>query len=91
MGSVLGKVTADGTYALSPASGDSGSQTACAVLLHDVAASETATANVLILARGPAIVADTALVYDASVNSEALKIAKQEQLAAMGIVTREAV
>ncbi len=90
MGNVLGKVTATGDYSLSPATGEDGSETACAVLLSDIEASE-AVSEGIILARGPAIVADIKLVYDASVNTEALKKEKQAQLAALGIVTREAV
>ncbi len=91
MGSVLGKVSASGIYGLSPATGEDGSETACAVLLSDVDAGETATPGVVVLARGPAIVADVKLVYDATVNTDALKKEKQKQLAAIGIVTREAV
>jgi len=90
MGSVLGKVTATGSYALSPATGEDGSETACAVLLSDIDASDAAT-EAVILARGPAIVADIKLVYDASVNTDALKQEKQAQLAALGIATREAI
>ncbi len=90
MGSVLGRVSASGIYGLSPATGEDGSETACAVLLSDIEASE-AVSEGIILARGPAIVADIKLVYDASVNTEALKKEKQAQLAALGIVTREAV
>lgn len=90
MGSVLGKVTATGNYGLSPATGEDGSETACAVLLSDIEASESASEGV-ILARGPAIVADIKLVYDATVNTDALKKEKQAQLAVLGIVTREGV
>ena len=92
MGAVLGKVTANGKYALSPAtapsSGSTGEETACAVLLQDVPAGGI---RGLIAARGPVIVADKALVFDASVNTDALKSAKHLQLAAFGIVVRNAV
>jgi hypothetical protein len=88
MGAVLGKVTANGKYALSPATGSTGGETACAVLLQDVPVNGE---KGLIVARGPAIVADTALVFHSSVNSDALKSAKQQQLAAFGIVVRKAV
>ena len=91
LGSVLGKATASGDYGLSPAAGEDGSETACAVLLSDVDASAEAIPGAVVLARGPAIVADIRLVYDASVNTDALKKEKQSQLAALGIVTREAV
>ncbi|GHV50518.1 hypothetical protein FACS1894168_1740 [Deltaproteobacteria bacterium] len=87
-GAVLGKVTANGKYALSTATGTTGEETACAVLLQDVPANGVVG---LILARGPAIVADTALVFHSTVNTDALKRAKQQQLAAFGIVVRKAV
>jgi hypothetical protein len=88
MGAVLGRVTASGKYALSPATGSTGEETACAVLLDDVPANGT---KGLIVARGPVIAADTALVFHSSVNTEALKGAKHKQLAAFGIVVRKAV
>lgn len=91
MGSVLGKVTATGAYAMSPATGEDGSETACAVLLSDIAPSTEAITGTVVLARGPAIVADIKLVYDASVTTDALKKEKQDQLAALGIATREEV
>jgi hypothetical protein len=43
------------------------------------------------VARGPVIVADAALVFHSTVNTDALKSAKQQQLAAFGIVVRKAV
>jgi hypothetical protein len=88
MGAVLGKVTANGKYAMSPATGTTGGETACAVLLRDVPPNGT---QGLIVARGPVIVADTALVFHSSVNTDALKGAKHTQLAAFGIVVRQAV
>ena len=91
MGSVLGRVSASGIYGLSPATGEDGSETACAVLLADVDGSNEAIPSAVVLARGPAIVADIKLVYDASVNTDALKKEKQAQLAVLDIVTREAV
>jgi hypothetical protein len=87
-GAVLGKVTASGKYALSPATGNTGEETACAVLLRDAPPNGT---EGLIAARGPVIVADTALVFHASVNTDAGKNAKRQQLAAFGIVVRKAV
>jgi hypothetical protein len=88
MGTVLGKVTANGKYASSPAAGSTGEETACAVLMQDVPANGV---QGLIVARGPVIVADAALVFHSTVNTDALKSAKQQQLAAFGIVVRKAV
>lgn len=87
LGSVLGCKAADGIYDLSPATGDTGTEAACAVLLEAVPAGSTSG---LALVRGPAIVAESALVFTAGVNTEVLKKAKHHQLAECGIVVRSA-
>ena len=91
LGSVLGKITASGKYRLSPAAqvvGDEGAESAVAVLIEAVDAT-AADKTGLIVARGPAIVSKTALVFDASVDQAAEKTAKHAQLAAAGIVARD--
>lgn len=90
LGAVLGKITASGKYRLSPAAavtGDEGAEAATAVLLEAVDAA-AADRTGLILARGPAIVAQAALVFDASVDTAPETAAKHAQLAAAGIVPR---
>ena len=92
LGSVLGKITASSKYRLSPAAqvvGDEGAETAIAVLLEAVDATGGDKTG-LIAARGPAIVSKTVLVFDATVDQVAEKAAKQVQLAAVGIVPRDA-
>jgi len=89
-GTVLGRDATTGAYAPSPATGSGGVEIACAVLLADVAGS-AATRSVLALVRGPAIVADAALTFDASVDDDAKRAVKRDQLAAHGIVARAAV
>jgi hypothetical protein len=92
IGSVLGKITASGKYRLSPAAavtGDEGAEGASAVLIEAVDAT-AADKTGLIVARGPAIVSKAALVFDASVDQAAEKTAKHVQLAAAGIVPRDA-
>jgi hypothetical protein len=92
LGSVLGKVTASGKYRLSPAAqvaGDEGAETANTVLIEAIDASAGDKAG-LVVARGPAIVSKVALVFDASVDQPAEKTAKHVQLAAAGIVPRDA-
>ena len=92
LGSVLGKITASGKYRLSPAAqvaGDEGAETASAVLLEAVDATGS-DKTALIVGRGPAIVSKAALVFDASVDLAAEKTAKHVQLAAAGIVPRDA-
>ena len=88
LGAVLGKLTADGKYTLSPASGADGSETAIAVLLEAVDAT-AADQTSLIAARGPVIISKDRLVFDASVDQAAEITAKHEQLAAAGIVARD--
>ena len=90
LGAVLGRITATGVYALSPAAstaGLEGAEIASAVLLHLVAASDTDT-QAVVLARGQVIVADRALAFDASVADAAAQSLKHQQLAAHGIVVR---
>ncbi len=93
LGSVLGRITASGEYRLSPAAevvGDERAETAIGVLLEAVDATDTAVTG-LIAARGPAILADGALVFDASVDQPAERTAKITQLAAAGLVARTTV
>lgn len=92
VGAVLGKVTATGKYKLVEASANDGSQVAVAVYLCDVngnAGDLTLAANtdttVVVMARGPAIVAAGALTFGASVTAGALTTAALAQLKAVGI------
>ena len=79
-----------GKYTLSPATGVDGSETAVAVLLQAVDATD-ADATGLIVARGPVIVSEDALVFAASVDDAAKQAVKKAQLAATGIVARQTV
>ena len=90
LGAVLGRVTATGVYALSPTAsttGSEGAEIACAVLVEAVDATAADT-KALVLVRGPVIVADRALAFDASVADAAAQSLKHQQLAAHGIVVR---
>lgn len=90
LGAVLGKITASGKYRLSPAAtvaGDEGAETASAVLIAAADATAADAAGVVV-ARGPVIVSQAALVFDASVDQPAEIAAKHAQLAAGGIVPR---
>ncbi len=92
LGAVLGRITASGKYRLSPATevvGDEGAETAIAVLLEAVDAT-AADRTGLIAARGPVILSKAALAFDASVDQTAEKTAKHVQLAALGLVARDA-
>ena len=90
LGAVLGRITADGKYVFSPAAsttGIEGAEIANAVLIEAVDATAADT-PALVLVRGPVIVADRALVFDASVADPAAQSLKHQQLAAHGIVVR---
>jgi hypothetical protein len=92
LGAVLGRITASDKYRLSPAAavtGDEGAEVALAVLLEAVDAI-AADKTGLVAARGPTIVSKVALVYDPSVDQPAEKGAKNSELAAAGIVPRDA-
>jgi hypothetical protein len=88
VGAVLGKITASGKYKLATSGGSDGAQTAAAVLLYAVDAAE-ADATAIILACGPAIVSQAALVFDATVDDGAKIATKHGQLAALGIIPRD--
>ena len=88
VGAVLGKITASGKYKLATSGGTDGAQTAAAVLLNAVDAAE-ADATGIVIARGPAIVAKAALVFDATVDDAAKAATKHGQLAALGIIPRD--
>jgi len=77
-----------GKYRLSPATGVDGSETAIAVLLQATDATD-ADATGLIVARGPVILSEAALAFDASVDDAAKEAAKKAELATAGIVVRQ--
>ncbi len=89
LGAVLGKITASGKYKLSPDTGTDGSEVAAAVLIEAVDAT-AADATGLVVARGPVIVSKAQLNFDATVGTAAKIATKEGQLAATGIVPRDA-
>jgi hypothetical protein len=90
VGSVLGKITANGKFTLSTAAGTDGAQTAIAVLLYAVDAT-LADAEGIVVARGPAIVSRAELAYDGTVDDAAKITTKIGQLATAGIIARDGV
>lgn len=87
LGTVLGRLTANGEYTPATAGGSNGAQTAIAVLLQDVDASAAAAEAVVL--RRHATVSAGALIFDASINTAADRAAAKAQLDAVGIVARE--
>lgn len=88
VGAVLGRITASGKLKLSTATGSDGAQTVAGVLLYATDATAADMPGV-ILARGPALVAKAALIFDASVDDAAKTAAKHAQLTALGIIPRD--
>jgi hypothetical protein len=93
LGSVLGKITATTKYRLSPDAeviGDEGAETAVAVLIETVDATDTDKTG-LVIFRGPSIVSKAALVFDGSVDDATKTADKYVQLAKAGLVPRDTV
>ena len=90
-GTVLGKVTADGTYKIAIQTATDGSEVADAiVMVEQTVIADTAT-KVLCLVKGPAIVSKDGLILDASYNLDAEKAAVFAALEAKGINCNDAV
>lgn len=94
VGAVLGKVTATGKYKLALAAAVDGSETPVAVLIADglglsgdIELAANTDTKALVLARGPAIVADDALQLGTGITADAAKTA----LAAVDIIVETAV
>lgn len=94
VGAVLGKVTATGKYKLALSAAVDGSQTPVAILIADVNGSSkdivllaNTDTKALVLARGPAIVADAPLQLGTGITAAAAKAA----LLAVGILVETAV
>lgn len=80
IGEVLGKVTASGKYVQYDDAAADGSQTAAAVVLEDVTVPAATDTTVLVLVKGPAIVADGGLVFKAGVDEAAAKATLENDL-----------
>lgn len=88
-GAVLGQITASGKYTLHAAAAVDGSQNARAVLLFDTDASGGDT-KAVVLARGPAVVSDAALIFAGGISAPNRATAVAA-LAALGIVARSGI
>ncbi|MDQ7010251.1 MAG: head decoration protein [Mariprofundaceae bacterium] len=89
VGSVLGRITVNSKDTLASDGGSDGAETAAAVLLYPVDAT-LADAIGIVVIRGPAIVSRAGLVYDATVDNPAKITTKITELAALGIIARDA-
>lgn len=85
VGTVLGKVTADGKYKIAVQTAVDGSQTAAAIVMADQAIPATTDTKVVVLIKGPLEVSRDALVLDATYDQAAEKQAVYDALEAKGI------
>lgn len=90
-GTVLGKVTAGGKYKIAVQSAADGSQVADAIVLGDASIAAATDTKILVLVRGPAIVAKTELVLDATYDLDAEKAAVYAALEAKGILVNDSI
>lgn len=85
VGTVLGKVTANGKYMICVQTAVDGSQTAAAIVLEDKTIAATTDTKLVVMTRGPASISAGALVLDASHNLDAEKAAIYAAFEAKGI------
>ena len=90
IGTVLGRLTATGKVVDLALTGTDGSQTVYGVLVTNTTAPDGVDAPGVALVRGPAIVADLALVYPAGATANQ-KATINSALAGLGIVVRQGV
>ena len=81
IGHVLGKVTSSSKYVEYDESLSNGAEAVAAIVLENVSIPEATDTTVLVLVKGPAIVADGGLVFKAGVDEDVAKAA----LEALGI------
>lgn len=91
LGTVLGVVTATGKYKVSKATAVDGSEVAAAVVVRETTVPATTDTGVLVMHRGPAVISKAALVLDATIDTDAEKIAVYVALEAKGIQVNDAV
>ena len=85
VGTVLGKVTADGKYKIAVQTATDGSQVAAAIVLEDKAVAATTDTKLVVMVRGPASISAGALVLDATYDLAAEKAAVYAAFEAKGI------
>lgn len=85
VGTVLGKVTADGKYKIAVQTAVDGSAVAAAIVLDDHEIAATTDTKIVVLVKGPAEVSKGALVLDASYDLDAEKDVVYASLEALNI------
>jgi len=85
VGTVLGKVTADGKYKIAVQTAVDGSAVAAAVVIDDHSIAAATDTKIVVLVKGPAEVSKGALVLDATYDLDAEKAAVYASLEALNI------
>jgi hypothetical protein len=85
VGTVLGKVTADGKYKIAVQTAVDGSAVAAGIVLADKAIAATTDTKIVVMVKGPASISAGALVLDATYNLDAEKLVVYQTLEAKGI------
>ena len=85
VGTVLGKVTADGKYKIAVQTAVDGSAVAAAIVLEDKAVAATTDTKLVVMVRGPASISAGALVLDATYDLAAEKAVVYAAFEAAGI------
>lgn len=90
IGTVLGKVTANGKYKIAVQTAVDGSAVADAIVVQDTTAALNTDAKVLVLIKGPAVVSKAGLILDATYNDATKLGVVYTSLEAKGIQVNEA-
>ena len=85
VGTVLGKVTADGKYKIAVQTAVDGSAVAAAVVIADHSIAAATDTKIVVLVKGPAEVSKGALVLDATYDLDAEKAVVYASLEALNI------
>lgn len=91
IGTVLGKVTADGKYKVAVETATDGSKVGDAIVIQEIAVPATTDTKVVVLLKGPAAVSKAALILGATYDSDAKKNAVYASLEAKGVKVLETV
>ncbi len=91
LGTVLGKVTANGKYKIAVETAVDGSKVPAGIVLGAQAIPATTDTKVLVMVKGPAIVSKSALVLDATYNDATKLATAYAALEAINIAVNDAV
>ena len=90
IGTVLGKVTADGKYKVAVQSAVDGSAAVAGILMEDKTVVGATDTKVLVMVRGPASISKAALILDATYDLDAEKLVVYQGLEAKNIQVLDA-